>query len=185
MLNVLGTLITSNIMIKEDTENNAKRFLPKSFNELIEYSEASDEFDGIIDLNILKLNLASRLNITDVLIGNMDVIPVKYSQSSTQVQWDVYSISFTNGDLWSIYLPGHYTVSVANDQGFITQKLIQELTTNDRIICKILGNVIIPQEIVEITKSGRYKIDEYVHLELPEDVYVPVGNSFIQVLIKE
>ena len=71
MLNILGTLITSNIMIKEDTENKAKRFLPKSFNELIEYAEASDEFDGVIDLNILKLNSTSRLNITDVLIGNI------------------------------------------------------------------------------------------------------------------
>ena len=42
MLNVLGTLITSNIMIKEDTENKAKRFLPKSFNELIELAKNND-----------------------------------------------------------------------------------------------------------------------------------------------
>lgn len=184
-VSIISTQITSNIMIKEELDTKAKRYLPKSFDELIEFAEANPEtFNSKIDVNVLRIDSNTKINVTDTLFGNMDVIPVAYNQINSVNQWEIYSIMFTHSDQGEIYVPGTCIVPAVDEKGIVSFKQVKELTTQDKIICKILGNVIFPQEVFEIKLAGKYKITEYINLEVPEDTFIPIGNSFIQVFIK-
>jgi len=185
-LKILPDLITQNIMIKDNVSKKIKRYLPKTFNELVEYAK-SDKWEfghDNIDLYFLKFNENYDENETDSFEKIMHLKPTTYTIIPDSENWVVYKLQFTHTDESTVYLPAHYKVVVLTDGGDANKtKRIDELVPTDRILCRLLDNVIISQSLFSIENKGTYAISNLIELNIEEDSYLPIGNSMIQVLV--
>lgn len=185
-LKILPDLITQNIMIKDNVSKKIKRYLPKTFNELVEYAK-SDKWEfghDKIDLYFLKFNENYDENETDSFEKTMHLNPTTYTINPDSENWVVYRLQFTHTDESTVYLPAHYKVIVLTDNGESNKiKRIDELVLTDRILCRLLDNVIISQSLFSIENKGTYAISNLIELSIEENSYLPIGNSMIQVLV--
>ena len=185
-LKILPDLVTQNIMIRDNVSKKIKRYLPKTFNELIEYAK-SDKWEfghDSIDLYFLKFNENYDENETDSFEKTMHLRPTKYTINPDPENWVVYKLQFAHTDESTVYLPAHYKVVVLTDDGESNKtKRIDELTLTDRVLCRLLDNVIISQSLFSIENKGTYAISNLIELNIEEDSYLPIGNPIIQVLV--
>jgi hypothetical protein len=185
-LKVLPDLMTQNIMIRDNTSRKIKRYLPKTFMELVDYAKSDKwEFDhDSIDLYFLELNPNYDENESDSFEKTMLLKPTKYTMVNESENWSVYRLQFTHTDESVIFLPGHYKVLVVNDNGAVNSvKRVDEVVQTDRILCRVLDNVIISQSLFSIENRGVYSIESLIELEVNDDLYLSIGNSIIQVLV--
>ena len=185
-IKILPDLITQNIMIKDTISKKVKRYLPKTFNELVEYAK-SDKWEfghDKIDLYFLKFNESYDENETDSFEKTMHLKPTHYTINPDAENWIVYKLQFTHTDESTIFLPAHYKVVVLSDDGNSNKtKRIDELSTSDRVLCRLLDNVIISQSLFSIENKGTYAISNLIELNIEDNSYLPIGNSVIQVLV--
>ena len=185
-LKILPDLITQNIMIKDKVAKKIKRYLPKTFNELVEYAK-SDKWEfghDNIDLYFLKFNENYDENETDSFEKTMQLSPTTYTINPDSENWVVYKLQFTHTDESTVYLPAHYKVMVLSDSGNANRsKRIDELTPSDRVLCRLLDNVVISQSLFSIENKGTYAISNLIELNVEENSYLPIGNAMVQVLV--
>lgn len=185
-IKILPDLVTQNIMIKDKISKKIKRYSPKTFNELVEYAK-SDKWEfghDNIDLYFLGFNDNYDENESDSFEKTMSLKSTPYTVNPDSENWVVYKLQFTHTDESTVYLPAHYKVVVLTDDGNANKsKRIDELNATDRVLCRLLDNVIISQSLFSIENKGTYSISNLIELTVEEDTYLPIGNSMIQVLV--
>ena len=176
----LPEVYTHNIMIKERNVGKANRYFPKTLEELIEFVRSPKwTFDSDkIDLYLLKFDNDSEFEKV------MHVYPVKYNIINEEETWSIFKLQTSASDASVVYLPGHYQVCVLTDSNKYIIKPVDQLTVHDKILSRLFDSVIITQPVHSIEHKGLYKFDTFVDLEIPDNMFVPIGTTSVQILVK-